>query len=374
VETLAGSLTEDELMAKLPDVSILGIRSATQVTAEALAHAKHLLAIGAFCIGTNQIDLSAAARAGVAVFNAPYANTRSVVELSLGEIIMLLRRTFERSSDMHRGVWNKSAKGSHEVRGKCLGIVGYGNIGSQLSVLAEAIGMKVCYYDITDKLALGNVTRCNSLKQLLEMSDVVSLHVDGRASNKNLIGADEIALMKDGALLINISRGFVADVDAIAAALKSGKLAGAGVDVFPTEPDKGQPFASPLQGLANTILTPHVGSGTEEAQTNIGDFVAEKIVRFVNTGDTMLSVNIPNLQLPQLHDSHRLIHIHRNVPGVLAKINEVIGATHANITGQYLSTNADVGYVIIDIEQAFSKTVKQQLAALPETLRVRLLY
>lgn len=374
VETMSGGLTEDELINKIKDVSIIGIRSATKLTPKVFSNAPHLLAAGAFCIGTNQIDLDAASRTGVAVFNAPYSNTRSVVELTLGEIIMLARRSFERSMGMHKGEWNKSAAGSVEVRGKRLGIIGYGNIGSQLSVLAEAMGMSVCFYDISDKLILGNATRCNTLTELLEQSDFVTVHVDGRPENHNLIDSSEIALMKDGAFLINNSRGAIVHVDAVADAIRSGKLAGAAADVFPEEPENGKPFASPLRDLPNVILTPHIGGSTQEAQRNIGEFVANKLMNFINTGDTMLSVNIPNLQLPTFEKAHRLIHIHQNVPGVLAKVNSIITSTKANIVGQYLSTNNTIGYVITDIEQKYSDTIKDQLAALPETIRIRLLY
>lgn len=374
IETMPGSLSEDELVEKLKDVSIIGIRSATKLTARVFEHAPRLLTVGAFCIGTNQIDLEAASRAGVAVFNAPYSNTRSVVELTLGEIIMLARRTFERSTDMHAGIWNKSATGSIEVRGKRLGIVGYGNIGAQLSVLAESMGMQVSFYDITDKLSLGNAVRCDHLDDLLAQSDIVSVHVDGRASNANLIGAKEIALMKDGALLVNNARGSIVDVDAVAAALQSGKLGGYAADVFPAEPENGQEFTSPLRGLKNVILTPHIGGSTQEAQRNIGEFVATKLIGFINTGNTVLSVNIPNLQLPELANAHRLIHIHQNVPGVLAKVNGIITSTKANIVGQFLSTNNTIGYVITDIEQQYSDAIKDQLASLPETIRIRLLY
>lgn len=374
VQVLPGSLTEAELIKELKDISILGIRSATKVTEKVLQHAPRLLGVGAFCIGTNQIDLSAAARNGVAVFNAPYSNTRSVVELTIGEIIMLARKTFARSTDMHAGVWNKSASGSMEVRGKSLGIIGYGNIGSQLSVLAEGLGMKVFFYDITDKLTLGNATRCTSLQELLQQSDIVSVHVDGRPENKSLIGAQEITTMKDGALLVNNSRGSIVNVTAVAAAITSGKIGGYAADVFPEEPENNQEFTSPLRGLPNVVLTPHIGGSTQEAQRNIGEFVAQKLMSFINTGNTVLSVNIPNLQLPQLNNAHRLIHIHQNVPGVLAKVNSIITGSGSNIVGQYLSTNNNIGYVITDIEQKYSESIKQQLAELPETIRIRLLY
>jgi D-3-phosphoglycerate dehydrogenase len=371
VETEAKSLSEAELIERLPNVSILGIRSGTKLTAKALEAGPHLLAVGAFCIGTNQIDLRAATKAGSAVFNAPYSNTRSVVELALGEIIMLMRRTFERSTDMHQGVWKKTATGSFEVRGKTLGIVGYGNIGAQLSVLAEALGMQVVFYDLGTKLALGNA-RQTSLEELLETSDVVTLHVDGRKDNADIIGKKELAAMKPGSLLLNLSRGHVVDEPALAEALKSGHLAGAALDVYPSEPDNGKPFDSPLRSLPNVILTPHIAGSTLEAQNNIGEYVSAKLISFINSGDTTLSVNLPNLQLPAQAGQHRLIHIHRNEPGVLAKINSILADT--NISGQYLGTTPEAGYVITDLASASSAEAKTKLAKLPETIRVRLLY
>jgi D-3-phosphoglycerate dehydrogenase len=371
VETEAKHLSEAELIERLPHIQILGIRSGTKLTAKALEAAPHLLTVGAFCIGTNQIDLAAATRNGTAVFNAPYSNTRSVVELALGEIIMLMRRTFERSTDLHSGLWKKTATGSFEVRGKQLGIVGYGNIGAQLSVVAEALGMKVVFFDLADKLALGNAQQV-SLKELLATSDVVTLHVDGRKDNKELIGPNELAAMKPGAVLLNLSRGHVVDEAALAQALTSGHLAGAGIDVFPAEPNNGGQFDSPLRSLPNVILTPHVAGSTQEAQNNIGEFVSAKLISFINTGDTTLSVNLPNLLLPAQAGKHRLIHIHRNEPGVLARINAILADT--NISGQYLGTSVEAGYVITDIEQAHSSSIKSALAKLPETIRVRVLY
>jgi len=374
IETVKGALTEDELIERLPGVHLLGIRSGTKVTARALEAADHLLAIGAFCIGTNQIDLPATTRHGVAVFNAPFSNTRSVVELAIGQIIMLMRHTFERSTEMHAGAWQKTAAGSFEVRGKKLGIVGYGNIGSQLSVLAESMGMEVMFFDLSDRLALGNARRADSLPELLGWSDIISLHVDGRPSNHFIIDANELALMKDSALLLNLSRGHVVNDGPLAEALRSGKLAGAGIDVFPAEPNSGHPFESPLRGLPNVILTPHIAGSTQEAQRDIGRFVSGKLISFINTGDTTLSFNLPNLQLPEQSGLHRIIHIHRNEPGVLAKINAVVASIGANITGQYLGTTPEVGYVITDIEKTHSQEVKSGLERLPETIKVRLLY
>jgi len=373
VETAPGALTEAELIERLPDVHILGIRSATKLTAAAFEAGRHLLAVGAFCIGTNQIDLSAATASGAAVFNAPYSNTRSVVELALGEIIMLMRRTFDRNAEMHAGTWKKTAVGSYEVRSKRLGIIGYGNIGSQLSVVAEALGMEVVFHDIADRLAFGNARRL-PLDELLSTSDIVTIHVDGRPENHNLIGAAEFAAMKPGALFLNLSRGFVVDEAALATALRSGHLGGAAVDVFPTEPRKGEAFDSPLRDLSNVILTPHVASGTQEAQAHIGHFVSSKLIQFINTGNTNLSVNLPNLNLPAQQRDHRLVHIHRNEPGVLAKINAIVSESGANIAGQYLGTSDHAGYIITDINQTYSLELKSELAKLPETIRVRLLY
>ena len=373
VETRAGSLTETELIKQLEGVTVVGIRSATKVTRAVLEQAPGLIAVGAFCIGTNQIDLEAAAKHGVAVFNAPYANTRSVVELTMGEIIMLARRLPERNADMHAGAWDKSAAGSFEVRGKTLGIVGYGNIGSQLSVLAESAGMQVCFYDIADKLVLGNAVRCRSLRDLLERSDVVTLHVDGRPSNRGLFGASEIALMKDGALLINNSRGFVVDTDAVAAALASGKLGGVAADVFPEEPEKGQPFDSPLRAFKNTVLTPHIGGSTAEAQLAIAEFVSRKLQRYGEMGDTTMSVNLPQLRLAPPESAYRLAYVHQNVPGVLAKLNGRLTKSDTNIVGQYLATSGPTGYVVVDAEKPYTAANIRELSALPETIKLRVL-
>ncbi|MEK9176885.1 MAG: phosphoglycerate dehydrogenase [Patescibacteria group bacterium] len=375
VERVKGSLSEDELIARVKDVAILGIRSATHVTEKVFAGAQHLIAVGAFCMGSNQIDLRTAARKGVAVFNAPFSNTRSVVELVIGLIIMLNRSVFDRSRDLHAGVWNKTAEGAHEIRQKKLGIVGYGNIGSQLSVLAESLGMEVYFYDAEEKLALGNAKKCSTLKELLQTADIVTLHIDGRAVNKGLMGMKEFSSMKDRALFLNLSRGSVVDVPALAEALTSGKLGGAALDVFPDEPPhKGAPFTSPLQNLPNVILTPHIGGSTQEAQENIAQFVAERLTRFMDEGSTALSVNLPNITLPTLMNAHRFLHFHQNVPGVLAKINNILASHSMNIVGQYLGTNDDIGYVITDVMADYKKEVVAALKEIPETVRFRTLY
>ncbi|HAI77206.1 MAG TPA: phosphoglycerate dehydrogenase [Microscillaceae bacterium] len=376
VEVIKGSsLDENELCEKIKDVSILCIRSKTQVTAKVLQNANKLMTIGAFCIGTNQIDLDACLEKGVTVFNAPYSNTRSVVELAIGQIIMLMRNIFPMSSDMHAGKWNKSAKDSYEIRGKKLGIVGYGNIGAQLSVLAEALGMEVYYYDVVEKLALGNAKKCATLADLLRLADIVTLHVDGRNQNKHLIGREQFDLMKEGVIFLNLSRGHVVDIEALAANMRSGKVRGAAVDVFPEEP-KGNVdvFASPLVGLPNLILTPHIGGSTEEAQENIGAFVSNRMIQFINKGDTFGSVNFPNLQLPEQREVHRLIHIHENQSGILAKINHALAANDINILGQYLKTNEKLGYVITDIDKEYNRTIIDEMRKIPHTIKFRVLY
>ncbi|WP_127020918.1 phosphoglycerate dehydrogenase [Flagellimonas beolgyonensis] len=374
VELVKHSLTEDELIEKIKGVHVLGIRSKTQVTQKVLDAANKLMVIGAFCIGTTQIDLEYSKKKGVVVFNAPYSNTRSVVELAVGEIIMLMRSIFPRSSEIHNGEWNKTATNSREVRGKNLGIVGYGNIGKQMSVLAEAIGMRVYYYDVADQLALGNAVKCNTLEDLLSVSDVVTLHVDDNKANKNFIGEREINQMRDGALLINLSRGFVVDIDALANALKSGKLGGAAVDVFPVEPRSNGEFETPLQGLNNVILTPHIGGSTEEAQRDIADFVPNKIMDYINSGNTVDAVNFPNIRLPKQNNAHRFLHIHKNVPGIMAKINEVCAKYGLNISGQYLSTDSEVGYVITDLDKEYNKEVIKALKNVENTIKFRVLY
>ena len=372
VDTLPRALTEDELVSAVDGVQLLGIRSGTHVTERVLDAAPGLLAIGAFCIGVNQIDLAAAARRGVAVFNAPFSNTRSVVELALAEIIALTRRLTGKNRQMHAGEWDKSAAGSHEVRGRRLGIVGYGNIGGQLSVLAEALGMSVVFFDTADKLALGNARRCGTLQELLEISDVVTLHVDGRPGNSGLFGAAEFDAMKPGSLFLNLSRGFVVDHASLRRHIESGRLAGAAVDVFPAEPrGRGEEFVSELRGLPNVILTPHVGGSTEEAQQDIGEFVAGKLLDYLDTGATSLSVNLPGVALPVVPGTHRLVHLHQNVPGVLAKINQLLAEHDANIEGQLLGTRDELGYVLTDIGTEYTAGMLARLQAMDVTIRLR---
>ena len=374
VETVARSLSEDELIEKIKDVHVLGIRSKTKVTKKVIAAAEKLMTVGAFCIGTKQIDLEACKENGIVVFNAPYSNTRSVVELAIGEIIMLMRSVFQRSTELHNGQWNKTAQGSKEVRGKKLGIVGYGNIGKQLSILAEALGMHVFYYDIEDKLGLGNATKVNDLSELLAISDVVTLHIDDNAANKNFFGKKEISQMKDGAVLVNLSRGFVVDILALKEALEAGKISGAAVDVYPEEPAKNGEFITELKGLNNVILTPHVGGSTEEAQKDIADFVPNKMMAYINSGNTVDAVNFPNIRLPRQTKAHRFLHIHKNVPGVMAKINKVLAKFDMNITGQYLSTDDRVGYVITDLDKEYNQKVLNKLRAVEGTIKFRVLY
>jgi D-3-phosphoglycerate dehydrogenase len=374
VETVSKSLSEDELIEKIKEVHVLGIRSKTQVTKKVIEAAEKLMVVGAFCIGTKQINLEACKENGVVVFNAPYSNTRSVVELAIGEIIMLMRSVFQRSTELHNGQWNKTAQGSREVRGKKLGIVGYGNIGKQLSVLAEALGMDVYYYDVEDKLALGNATKIEKLSELLALSDVVTLHIDDNAANKNFIGAKEISQMKDGVHLVNLSRGFVVDIKALTEALKSGKIAGAAVDVYPEEPRANGDFYTELKGLENVILTPHVGGSTEEAQKDIADFVPNKMMAYINSGNTVDAVNFPNIRLPKHHNAHRFLHIHKNVPGVMANINKVLAKFDMNITGQYLSTDEKVGYVITDLDKEYNQKVIKSLREVSGTIKFRVLY
>lgn len=374
VELIKNSLSEDELIEKIKGVHVLGIRSKTQVTQKVLDAADKLLVVGAFCIGTTQIDLENAKKKGVVVFNAPYSNTRSVVELAIGEIIMLMRSVFDRSREIHEGQWQKTAAGSREVRGKNLGIVGYGNIGKQLSVLAEAMGMRVYYYDVDDKLALGNAVKCGTLEDLLNVSDVVTLHIDDNKANKNFIGEREIKQMKKGAMLINLSRGFVVDIDALAEGLKSGHIGGAAIDVYPDEPASNGEFHTKLQGFANVILTPHVGGSTEEAQRDIADFVPNKIMDYINSGNTVDAVNFPNIRLPKQNKAHRFLHIHKNVPGIMAKINKVLAEYELNISSQYLSTDNEVGYVITDLDKEYNKDVLKALKKVENTIKFRVLY
>jgi D-3-phosphoglycerate dehydrogenase len=374
VRTAPGAMDSDELVDALQDVDVLGIRSKTQVDTSVLARAPHLLAVGAFCIGTNQIDLRTASSRAIAVFNAPFSNTRSVVELAISEVIALTRRLTQKNAALHDGVWDKSAQGAHEVRGRRLGIVGYGNIGSQLSVIAESLGMSVSFYDVADKLALGNARRCSSLAELLEQSDVVSLHVDGRPGNAGIFGEEEFSLMKPGAAFINLSRGFVADHAALRAHIQSGHLSGAAVDVFPEEPKRqGDAFESALRGLPNVILTPHIGGSTEEAQEDIGRFVAAKLVGYVTSGASTMSVNLPDVALEHAPGTHRLAHVHHNVPGVLARVNTVLAEWGVNVEGQLLTTRGELGYLLTDVARDYTPEVIEALTGLPETVGLRII-
>jgi D-3-phosphoglycerate dehydrogenase len=374
VATLPRALGEDELIDALDGVSLLGIRSGTEVTARVLDAATDLVAIGAFCIGVNQIDLAAASRRGIAVFNAPFSNTRSVVELALAEIIAMARRLPEKNAQMHAGLWDKSAAGAHEVRGRRLGIVGYGNIGTQLSVLAENLGMSVYFYDVADKLALGNARRCSTLTELLESVETVTLHVDGRPGNHGFFGEAEFAAMRPRSLFLNLSRGFVVDHGALRRNIESGHLAGAAIDVYPEEPkSRGEEFVSELRGLPNVILTPHVGGSTLEAQQDIGEFVAGKLADYMSSGATSLSVNLPEIALGGTSGAHRLVHLHQNVPGVLAAINGVLAQHGVNVEGQLLRTRDELGYVLTDIGSEYSKGVLDELQAMPVTIRLRTL-
>lgn len=374
VETRVGALSEDELLETLVGVDLVGIRSKTEITERVLAESPDLKAIGAFCIGTNQIDLAGAATRGIPVFNAPFSNTRSVVELAIAEIILMARRLTEKDRSLHEGVWDKNSKGSHEIRGRRLGIVGYGNIGSQLSVVAEMLGLKVFFYDTDDKLALGNATRCSSLNELLDVAEVVTLHVDGRDGNAGFFGGEQFARMRRRALFLNLSRGFVVDYQALRENLLSGHIAGAAVDVFPDEPKRrGDPFKSPLQGIPNVVLTPHVGGSTEEAQEDIGRFVAGKLRDYVEHGTTTLNVSMPALSLPTRDGVSRLIHFHVNTPGVLAKVNSVLAEHAVNIDGQLLNTRGETGYVVTDVATGLSDAVLTELRAMPETIRLRVI-
>jgi D-3-phosphoglycerate dehydrogenase / 2-oxoglutarate reductase len=372
VRTMPRALAGEELIEALAGVSLLGIRSQTHITERTLASAPDLIAVGAFCIGTNQIDLAAAAHRGVPVFNAPFSNTRSVVELAIAEIISMARRLPEKNAKMHAGIWDKSSRGAHEVRGRKLGIVGYGNIGTQLSVIAESLGMTVYYYDIADRLAIGNARRCSTLQELLESVETVSLHVDDRAGNRGFFGEEEFAMMRPRSLFLNLSRGFVVDHAALRRHIVSGHIAGAAIDVFPREPKgNGEEFVSELRDLDNVILTPHIGGSTEEAQQDIGEFVSGKLIDFVESGATSMSVNMPNVALSAVAGTHRLVHLHKNVPGVLATINRVLAEHGVNVEGQLLRTRDDLGYVITDIVPAYSDEVLDQLRAMDVTIRLR---
>lgn len=377
IEYHRGALPEDELLKAIADAHFVGLRSRTQLTAEVLQAAKKLVAVGCFCIGTNQVDLKTATELGIAVFNAPYSNTRSVAELVIAEAILLLRGIAEKNAKAHRGVWLKSADHAYEIRGKTLGIVGYGNIGMQLSVIAEALGMQVLFYDVVSKLPLGNAQQVPSLEALLGAADVVSLHVPDTPSTRQMIGAAQFAQMKPGAIFINAARGTVVEIDALVQALESGHLAGAAVDVFPQEPKTNQDeFISPLRAFDNVILTPHIGGSTLEAQANIGSEVAEKLVRYSDTGSTTSSVNFPEVALPAHPHKHRVLHIHRNQPGVLSAINRLLAESHVNIAAQYLQTNETIGYVVIDMDgdAAQSKLALDKLHSVEGTLRSRRLF
>jgi len=375
VHTLAGALEGDALKRQIADVHFLGIRSRTRLSAEVFAAAEKLVAVGCFCIGTNQVALEAARERGIVVFNAPYSNTRSVAELVLGEAILLLRGIPAKNAAAHRGGWLKSAENAWETRGKTLGIVGYGSIGTQLSVLAEALGMHVMFYDVAAKLPLGNARQCATLPELLAASDIVTLHVPELPSTQQMLGRAQIATMKRGAILINASRGTVVDIDALAEALKGGHLAGAAIDVFPVEPrSNGDEFLSPLRGLDNAILTPHIGGSTMEAQANIGLEVAEKLVKYSDNGTTTSAVNFPEVALPAHPGQNRILHLHHNRPGVLSGINQVFAENGINITGQYLRTDEKVGYVVIDLDAQFSALALEKLAQVPGTIRCRVLF
>lgn len=375
VKKYSGALNETQLLEEIKEVHLLGIRSKTQVTPKVLEAATRLQAIGCFCIGVNQVNLQSAAQHGVAVFNAPYSNTRSVAELVIGASIMLIRRIPDKNAAAHSGKWMKDAKGSYELRGKTLGIIGYGNIGSQLSVLAEGLGMKVMFYDVLTKLPLGNAMACQSIKELISKSDIVSLHVPETEATKNLINKQVIKQLKKGSILINYARGEVVDLDALAAAILAGDVAGAAIDVYPVEPEKnGDAFSSPLQGLPNVLLTPHIGGSTQEAQENIGVDVSSKLVAFLEKGITYGSHSVPSINLPLLAGAHRILHIHRNVPGVLSEINTTLAAAKINILGQYLATNEEIGYVVLDVNKQLSKQALNLLKQVKETIKVRMLY
>jgi D-3-phosphoglycerate dehydrogenase len=369
------ALPEERLLEEIADAHFVGIRSRTQLTEKVLAQAPKLVAIGCFCIGTNQVDLGAAARMGIPVFNAPFSNTRSVAELVIAEMVLLLRRIPERTAAAHRGEWQKTANGSYECRGKTLGVVGYGNIGMQVGVLAESLGMRVIYFDIKSKLPIGNAQPVPTLDALLKESHVLSLHVPQDEKTDRLIGANEIAKMRPGAMLVNASRGNVVDIDALANALRSNQLGGAAIDVFPVEPkSNNDSFESPLRGIDNCILTPHIGGSTQEAQANIGVEVAEKLAHYSDNGTTVSAVNFPEVALPEHHGKHRLLHVHDNVPGIMSAINAVFSENDVNVSGQYLQTRGDTGYVVIDIEANYSEAVLDRLSAIPGTLRCRVLF
>jgi len=375
VEKITKALAEEDLVREIKDVHILGIRSKTQVTPKVLEAAKKLQAIGCFCIGVNQVDLHAATEHGIAVFNAPYSNTRSVAELVIAASIMLIRRIPDKNKSAHEGIWMKESKGSYELRGKTLGIIGYGNIGTQVSVLAEAFGMKVMFYDVETKLPMGNAVDAKSLKELVRRSDVVTLHVPETPQTKNLINKTTLKHFKKGSILINYARGEVVDLDALQIAIKNGQLGGAAIDVYPWEPEKnGDKFQTPLQNIPNVILTPHIGGSTEEAQQNIGEDVSMKLFHFLEKGITNGSHTVPALSLPPQEGAHRILHIHKNVPGVLSEINTQLSKNNINILAQYLKTNDEIGYVVLDVDKKISGQAFQLLKAVRQTIKVRLLY
>jgi D-3-phosphoglycerate dehydrogenase len=374
IESEPKALDQATLIERLQGIDLLGIRSKTDVSAEVINQAPDLKAIGAFCIGTNQIALSTCSQNGIAVFNAPFSNTRSVVELAMAEIILLLRQGASALHQLSRGVWNKSSQGAHEVRGKILGIVGYGHIGAQLSILAEAMGMQVIFYDKEIKLALGNAKSCNSLEALLTLADVVSIHVDGRKENHHFIGKKEFDQMKNGVIFLNLSRDFVVDYEALVHGLQKGKIVGAGVDVFPNEPNESKSeYKTALQEFDNVILTPHIGGSTEEAQQNIGEYVSKNLHAYFSNGTSLGSVNFPQLFLPAMNHPHRIIHIHKNVPGILAEINSLFAKYESNIEGQFLKTNEDIGYAITEVNKTLDDSLFAQLEAIPHTIKVRIL-
>jgi D-3-phosphoglycerate dehydrogenase len=375
VKKIGGALSEEQLMEAVKDVHLLGIRSKTKITRRVLDAAKKLQAIGCFCIGVNQVDLKSATQRGIVVFNAPYSNTRSVAELVIGLSVMLIRRIPDKNKAAHEGIWLKESRGSYELRGKTLGIIGYGNIGSQVSVLAEAMGMKVIFYDVITKLPLGNAVAKSSLKELLAGADIVTLHVPETNATKNMINKNTLKLFKKGSMLINYARGEVVDLEALSKFMQEGHIAGAAVDVYPREPEKnGDKFQTPLQGLPNVILTPHIGGSTEEAQMNIGEDVSHKLFQFLEMGVTIGSHTVPPLSLPPQEGTHRILHIHNNVPGVLSAINTELSRNNINILAQYLKTNEEIGYVVLDVDRKLSNKAAQLLKDVKETIKVRLLY
>jgi D-3-phosphoglycerate dehydrogenase len=375
VRKLGGALSEEQLVNEVKDVHLLGIRSKSQITPKVLEAAKKLQAIGCFCIGVNQVDLKSATNHGVSVFNAPYSNTRSVAELIIGLAVMLIRRIPDKSTAAHEGVWLKEAKGSYELRGKTLGIIGYGNIGTQVSILAEAMGMKVIFYDTVTKLPLGNAVAKKTLKEVVSQADIITLHVPETAQTKNLINKAVIKQIKKGAILLNYARGEVVDLEGLAKAIQEGQISGAAVDVYPWEPEKnGDKFTTPLQHLPNVILTPHIGGSTEEAQENIGVDVSNKLFQYLETGMTIGSHTVPPLSLPHQEGTHRILHIHKNVPGVLSEINTTLSKHNINILGQYLKTNDEIGYVVLDVDKQLSRQALELLKGVKQTIKTRLLY